>query len=255
MSESQVSGSSFVGTAHEVPDYPLECVATLPSRNMKRCSACGEDKLCSEFATSYTKCKACEKIRLLAKMKQLISEGIPDEYMEGLTPEMLSIFDAYGTSPISDEENYANGRRPQCIRYYEDLIIYIENSKRDSRNNAKGKHKPCETPNHIIARSYVLGGGCCQYPGCDCRPGPRSRKKLYIDHDHITGDFRGILCPWHNRLLGVLGDNVAGVLDALRYLLNKGEMYKIVVDHESQLLVQPGFESSSLSGRRESSTP
>ncbi len=40
----------------------------------------------------------------------------------------------------------------------------------------------------------------------------------HIDHDHATGEFRGLLCPQCNTGLGKLGDSVAGLRKALAYL-------------------------------------
>lgn len=54
---------------------------------------------------------------------------------------------------------------------------------------------------------------------CECcgRP-PTGRKSLGLDHDHVTGKFRGWLCMRCNTALGKLGDNLAGVRMALAYL-------------------------------------
>ena len=50
---------------------------------------------------------------------------------------------------------------------------------------------------------------------CECC-GRASR--LFLDHCHSTGDFRGYLCQQCNVGLGNLGDNQAGLLRAIRYL-------------------------------------
>jgi hypothetical protein len=41
---------------------------------------------------------------------------------------------------------------------------------------------------------------------------------LGYDHCHDTGDFRGVLCMPCNTGLGKLGDNLTGLLSALKYL-------------------------------------
>lgn len=43
-----------------------------------------------------------------------------------------------------------------------------------------------------------------------------------IDHNHETGDVRGILCKNCNRALGLLGDNPETMARAQAYLLEKG---------------------------------
>lgn len=42
--------------------------------------------------------------------------------------------------------------------------------------------------------------------------------KLVIDHDHNNGKIRGLLCRMCNMSLGVFGDSIEGLKDAIRYL-------------------------------------
>ena len=44
------------------------------------------------------------------------------------------------------------------------------------------------------------------------------RTEVMVDHDHLTGRFRGLLCRSHNVALGALGDDVDGLQRALDYL-------------------------------------
>jgi hypothetical protein len=43
-------------------------------------------------------------------------------------------------------------------------------------------------------------------------------EKLVYDHDHNTGQHRGVICTHCNKALGLLGDNIDGVQAALDYL-------------------------------------
>lgn len=45
-----------------------------------------------------------------------------------------------------------------------------------------------------------------------------TKDKLCYDHDHTTGEFRGILCQTHNRALGMLGDSKESLLKMIEYL-------------------------------------
>jgi len=43
-------------------------------------------------------------------------------------------------------------------------------------------------------------------------------KKLHIDHDHLTGKIRGLLCGRCNRGIGHFKDNIIVLVNAIRYL-------------------------------------
>lgn len=59
---------------------------------------------------------------------------------------------------------------------------------------------------------------------CDCC-GIKSDKKLLLDHDHITGEFRGWLCRNCNVGIGNLGDNIEGLDQAIAYLRKAYGLY------------------------------
>ena len=52
---------------------------------------------------------------------------------------------------------------------------------------------------------------------CDCCGEPLKTKACY-DHDHKTGKFRGWLCYNCNGGIGKLGDDLEGVIKAVKYL-------------------------------------
>lgn len=51
---------------------------------------------------------------------------------------------------------------------------------------------------------------------CECCN--RTENKLVVDHDHITGKFRGWLCKSCNLGIGKLGDDLKSVKMAVKYL-------------------------------------
>jgi hypothetical protein len=68
-----------------------------------------------------------------------------------------------------------------------------------------------------FAAMTLAQGGVCAI----CLRLPRAPDtRLCIDHDHDTGQFRGLLCRSCNGALGLLGDDVSAVQRAVAYLEN-----------------------------------
>jgi hypothetical protein len=65
---------------------------------------------------------------------------------------------------------------------------------------------------------FLSQGGVCKICG---RP---SVKTLHVDHDHRTGEIRGLLCSQCNSLLGFCDDSVVRLQKAIKYLLNSQEI-------------------------------
>ena len=51
-----------------------------------------------------------------------------------------------------------------------------------------------------------------------CGSSPKKTKKLHFDHDHQDKTFRGWLCNDCNVGIGLLGDNIEGVIKAVEFL-------------------------------------
>ncbi|MFD1044363.1 endonuclease VII domain-containing protein [Kibdelosporangium lantanae] len=62
---------------------------------------------------------------------------------------------------------------------------------------------------------YALQGGVCAI----CRRATGRGKRLAVDHDHATGEVRGLLCkPCNRDVLGHLRDDVTALQRAITYL-------------------------------------
>lgn len=62
-------------------------------------------------------------------------------------------------------------------------------------------------------------GGVCANNGCMARKS-RQGFRLNVDHDHKTGEVRGLLCSDCNLSLGMLGDDVGKIAGLISYLEN-----------------------------------
>lgn len=67
---------------------------------------------------------------------------------------------------------------------------------------------------HLYDTSVVAQNNKCAI----CKDPPKEGTSLFIDHDHKTGRFRGLLCNRCNSGLGFWRDNVALMLRAIEYV-------------------------------------
>lgn len=90
------------------------------------------------------------------------------------------------------------------------------------------KAQKAKNHDRMVQRTYGLApgdyekllaaqGGRCAVTGC--RATGKS-KMLAVDHDHKTGNVRGILCSSHNRLIGYNRDNPEAFRSLAEYLEN-----------------------------------
>ncbi len=67
-----------------------------------------------------------------------------------------------------------------------------------------------------MSQADYLGRVAAQEGRCAiCNAAP---DKLYVDHDHVTGDVRGLLCLKCNSGLGMFCDSVTSLVAAARYI-------------------------------------
>lgn len=69
------------------------------------------------------------------------------------------------------------------------------------------------TPERYDEMLAEQGGGCAICGGTN-----ESGRALAVDHNHITGVVRGLLCDRHNVGIGMFRDDVDDVLAAASYL-------------------------------------
>jgi hypothetical protein len=102
-----------------------------------------------------------------------------------------------------------------------------ERRQRDP-DKARARERACYQINRLVRRAYhrekqrIRSGlptptrpcpEVCEY--CGENPG---KKSLHLDHDHVTGAFRGWLCIKCNLAFGKFGDCIEGLQKAIAYL-------------------------------------
>lgn len=135
--------------------------------------------------------KAARDRRYYQRHKQKVLKR-QKEYYEDNKEEIL----------ITRKEHYQNNRQEK--------ISYSSRQHLLKRYNI--------TPEDYQAMLAVQNGTCAI-----CKQGP-GKSKLQVDHDHDTGQVRGLLCVSCNSGLGHLGDDYGRVLLAAEYLRCEGKL-------------------------------
>ena len=77
-----------------------------------------------------------------------------------------------------------------------------------------------ETRKRARTQLFIKQDGCCAICG---QPESELKKRLCIDHCHITGHIRGLLCNRCNFFIGAASDNVNTLRAAIDYLVESRE--------------------------------
>lgn len=112
---------------------------------------------------------------------------------------------------VANRERILERQRDYRVQIKADPATYIE---RSLRRSAKTLGIDPET----VLAHYALVGNVCG--ACDHAP-VHGNKRVAIDHDHATGEFRGFLCTSCNLLLGNLERYGLENIDKVVAYLNK----------------------------------
>ena len=106
-------------------------------------------------------------------------------------------------------------------------IDKTEKGREYYRKYRKGsKHRNCYLKRNynITLEQYntmfIFQGGVCAICGCpEITKVKNVIKRLSVDHNHITGKVRGLLCMKCNQALGLLNENPVIIKSLLRYII------------------------------------
>jgi len=128
-----------------------------------------------------------------------------------------------GIVKIIDARELLEGRQCRCVR----TLPQEEKKRRNAIYNKKWRMAhPCynrEYEHNVTQEQYdkLLDKQekKCYICGREHNPIiPRGKGKLHIDHDHITGKIRGLLCHKCNVILGFAEDKESIFLKAIEYI-------------------------------------
>ena len=143
--------------------------------------------------------------------KRKISDAWTDERRKSLSDRMKS-HNVKKQFCIHGHDTNVRGRTPrgQC-RECAKRIGRKANWGRDNIVNSEGN-----SFSHVdYDRAYQIQSGCCKICGTHQS---ELRAPLYVDHNHETKMFRGLLCNNCNAAIGLLGDNAETMEKATDYI-------------------------------------
>jgi hypothetical protein len=168
---------------------------------MKTCAKCGETKELSEFyrqrrsAEGYgAYCKVCAKANATASYAVLKAD-----------PEWRAT------------------KAEACKAYYQEnrdtVLAQAKEARRRPAAQRRARERAFQKAYGISLDDYeemlAAQGNACAI----CREVCVTGRALAVDHDHETGQVRGLLCANCNRAIGMFQDDPDRLLDAATYLL------------------------------------
>ena len=134
-----------------------------------------------------------------------------------LIEKKLSDFNGNTSGTDAFDKNGYRLHRPEC--------------KECSKNISKGKTEAKKKAKKLGISYVAPEGSLCAV----CNKPSSIGNCMVFDHCHINNIFRGYCCNSCNRSIGVLGDNIDGLLQAINYLL-KTEKCNIIQNDDGKLV-------------------
>ena len=188
----------------------------------KKCTKCGKLKSTSKFyrdkntanGLSYW-CKTCQA----AGQKKRYAE-LPEKARAKSAKWAAEHPEAVRASKAKHRKKHPEKNRAHARKWYAEHRDEINARKRNYRAEHLDDIRLLQRYN-ITSRDYdkllAAQNGRCAI----CRKPPNGRR-LSVDHDHVTGKVRGLLCQKCNAILGLADDSIAILIEATEYLNSKG---------------------------------
>lgn len=186
--------------------------------NVKQCRTCEKVKTLSEFSADKRlksglsfRCKECNsRICKEYRNSQVAKEPVP--HKECPDCKMIKSKDEFYKIP-SRSDGLAQ-RCVECSRRAK-RVEYVKYKNKYKDNDLRKRYG-------ITLEDYMtlidLQDGLCAI----CRSPSDTNFALCVDHNHQTGEVRGLLCNRCNRALGMFGDDINVLIEAIIYLSKSG---------------------------------
>lgn len=171
------------------------------------------EKLTEVQKTPNVKCKSCGILKARSEFPR------SKKHLSGHTETCLRCAEKKNRKSIRDR------KRKHYLKYKDK----INRHRREKlKKNPSPSTRPTLTFSKWLRQKYSMTPGdylkilkrqcgCCAI--CK-RHFSEFQKRLAVDHDHKTGEVRGLLCSTCNQCLGAFGDDIEGIRRVVNYLEN-----------------------------------
>lgn len=146
--------------------------------------------------------KSCTKCRNYRPVSEFSKEA---KRKDGLHPHCRSCVKEY------EAKRWASEKFRESRREYQSERFSTSESYRKSKRNQRMKKRYGITISEYEERMALQEGKCAI-----CNESPK--RSLHVDHCHISGNFRGLLCGSCNRAIGLMQDDPERLQSAIEYL-------------------------------------
>ena len=142
----------------------------------------------------------------------------------GARPERKAWHEQYWRTQHAKDVAKAYRARPNvCVKIKRrEKARRTPERKRHVRNQLLGKYGLTQK---LYDDRLQMQFGMC--PICE-KPASQAKKPFGVDHDHMTGEVRGLLCDDCNLGIGIFKDNPQRLMNAARYLQEPAFKYLFV---------------------------
>lgn len=178
-------------------------------------------KTCKYCGKEFTPSRCGDRMLYCSKECRLAARKM-DDYNKKYYQANKERFQAERkTQKYRDKRNRYNESRREKYKSDEEYRNFIKNKvKKYNHEHPESKLAQHLKPYGLTIDSYneLLESQNHKCAICGAEIGNAEGDRLYVDHDHITGKVRGLLCSNCNLGIGKFQDNVELLKKAIRYL-------------------------------------
>lgn len=214
---------TFSGACLRAGETSNNCGCLDRNRTSKRCVVCGKEKELEQFSPHRgcidghrNKCNQCEEKRIRQRNLNGLETRLSAEYKSPRTKICSVCKQEKQMGEFSKHSYSSDGYKGEC-KQCRSQSYYQRSSQQRNAALQRIYGITQEQFNQMLIRQ---GGVCaiCQERETALNAKSGKIKPLSVDHNHITGEVRGLLCQNCNAIIGYSNENKESLRTAVGYL-------------------------------------